>query len=900
VNERFDSGRKVFRVAALVVVSAMGIAVSWVTVASADEPAAERPAQEPQFERDIHPLLKTYCWKCHGGEGYAAELDFRSLPLILKGGKNGKILEPGSAETSRLYQRLAAKEMPPGDALRPTEAHLATIKAWIDAGAPAKYQGGPLTDDEDPPLTDDDRNWWAFKKPVLPKIPSVKNADHVRNTIDAFLLAKLEEKDLAFAPEADRVTLIRRASLDLIGLPPTPTEIDSFLADTSPDAWEKLIDGLLDSPHYGERWGRHWLDAAGYVDTTGSDNDAGIINIREGAWQYRDYIVRAFNSDKPYDQFLLEQLAGDELLDWRNAAKFTPEMKELLIATGFLRPAADTTFAPELNTADIRHQVLYDTLQTFSSNVLGLTMHCAQCHSHKFDPIAQADYYRLLAIFAPAYNVQNWKKADERFLPDVSSAEKQEIESHNAGVDRQVAELTSQVTDIRKPIRQKLFDTKLALLPETIRKDTQTAIETPAEKRNEVQKYLAEKLGPAVIVKPEEITAALDDEGKRAVAQREQQIGHLQGTRRGYGKIQALWDVGPVPTTYLYRRGGYETPGAVAGPGIPTLLAEKLPGTFAAPGSGAATSGYRTTLARWLTHRDHPLTARVIVNRVWQHYFGRGIVSTPDNFGRSGAAPTHPELLDWLAIEFVNSGWSFKTLHRLILTSTAYRQSSRLEVRQTENARSRDQISQHPITGDPDNLLLWRMPLRRLESEIIRDSILAVSGKLDRRIGGPPVPIKPLPDGMVVVETQNLPAGTSPDRRSLYLVSRRNYQPTELGVFDQPVVATNCTRRTSAAVALQSLTMLNGQFATARSEDFSRRVIAKAGSDEEKRIEMAFRLALARRPTIEEFKLSRGLLARQRERWRSEAGTTPEQAADRALIHVCHMLFNTNEFLYVP
>ncbi|MGE5192620.1 MAG: DUF1553 domain-containing protein, partial [Deltaproteobacteria bacterium] len=817
-----------------------------------DEPGSAPFPAAPQFERDIHPLVKTYCWKCHGGEGLAGGLDFRSLPLILKGGKNGKVLEPGSAEKSRLYQKLAAKEMPPGNALKPTEAHLATIKAWIDAGAPARYTGGPLSEDEAPQPSDEDRQWRAFRKPLRPPVPAVSHTDRVRSPIDAFLLARLEARGLTFAPEADRPALVRRAYLDVVGLPPTPAEVDAFLTDTAGDAWERLIDRLLDSPHYGERWGRHWLDAAGYVDTNGADNDATIINLREGAWKYRDYVVRAFNSDKPYDRFLLEQIAGDELVDWRTAAAFTPEIQDLLTATGFLRPAADDTSAPELNTADIRHRVLYDTLQTFSTNVLGLTMHCAQCHSHKFDPIAQADYYRLLAIFAPAYNVQNWKHTTERVLPDVSSAEKEHIDRKNAEVDKQIAELNRQLGEIREPVRRKLFEAKLATLPEPIRHDTRTAVETPADKRTEVHKYLAEKLGGMLTVKPEEITAALDVAAKGAVAQREQQIGELNGTRRSYGKIQALWDVGPPPETYLYRRGGYETPGARVAPGFPAILTAALPGAPSPAEPGAATSGYRSALARWLTQPDHPLTARVIVNRVWQQYFGRGIVGTPDNFGRSGAAPTHPELLDWLAIEFVRGGWKFKAFHRLILTSSAYRQSSRIADRRPASASSPENPAERdPTRIDPENLLLWRMPLRRLESEIIRDSVLAVSGTLDQTMGGPPIPIKPRPDGMVVVETQNPSPGTSPFRRSLYLVSRRNYQPTELSVFDQPLVATNCTRRTSTAVALQSLTMLNGEFVTAQAERFSRRVIAGA-TEEPQRIELAFRLALARPPTAEE------------------------------------------------
>jgi hypothetical protein len=855
-----------------------------------DAPAPTTTA--PQFERDVHPLLKTYCWKCHGGEGYAAELDFRSLPLILKGGKNGKVLEPGSAEKSPLYQKLAAKEMPPGNALKPTDAHLATIKAWIDAGAPARYTGGPLSEEEAPPLTDEDRQWWAFRRPARPNIPKVRNANRERTPVDSFLLAALEAKGLSFAPEADRPTLLRRACLDLTGLPPEPGEIDAFLADSAPDAWERLIDRLLESPHYGERWGRHWLDAAGYVDTNGADNDATIINSRESAWQYRDYVIRSFNADKPYDRFLLEQIAGDELVDWRNSPSFTPEIKELLVATGFLRPAADDTSSTELNTADIRHRVLYDTLQTFSSNVLGLTVHCAQCHSHKFDPIGQADYYRLLAIFSPAYNVQNWKHTTERVLPDVSPAEKEEIDRKNSELDSQIAELNKQLAEIRGPVRQKLFDTRLATLPEPIRQDTRVAVETPAEKRNEVQKYLAEKLGASIAVKPEEVAAALDETGKAAVAQREQKIGALNSTRRAYGKIQALWDVGPAPAAYLYRRGGYESPGASVTPGFPAILTAAVPGELSPRSAGAATSGYRRQLAQWLTRPDHPLTARVIVNRVWQQYFGRGIIATPDNFGRSGSLPTHPELLDWLATEFVRSGWRLKSLHRLILISSAYRQSSQV-------AAHGATAPADPAAVDPDNVLLWRMPLRRLESEIVRDSILAASGTLDLSIGGPPVPIKPLPDGMVVVET-NLPAGTNPFRRSMYLLSRRNYQPTELSVFDQPLLATNCTRRTSAAVALQSLTMLNGEFITGQADHFARRVISLAGADESRQIALAFQQALSRLPSAEEVELARNLLSRHRERLLAQPETTADKAGEQALAHLCHMLLNTSEFLYVP
>jgi hypothetical protein len=876
-----------------------------------DEPAAIVNAADPpkplRFEVDVVPILRAYCWKCHGGEGRAAGLDMRSLPLLLAGGKSGPAIVRGSAANSRLVQRLAAGQMPPGNELKPTEAHLATLRAWLDSGAAAMYEGGALTQAEAPQIQPKDREWWAFRKPIRSAVPTVQHQDRVRKPIDAFLLRRLEEKGLSFSPDADRLTLVRRVALDLIGLPPSPQEVDAFLSDTSPDAYHNLIERLLASPHYGERWGRHWLDAAGYVDTVGSDNDAGIIEERERIWKYRDYVIRSFNHDKPFDRFLLEQLAGDELVDWRNATEFTPEIKDLLIATGFLRQAADVTYAPELNTADIRHQVLYDTVQIIAGNVLGLTVHCAQCHTHKFDPIPHADYYRLAAFFAPAYDAQNWKHSKERFLFDVAAPEKLSIDTHNAEVDRQVAELQKQVAAIRAPFEQKLFDAKLATIPEAVRADTKAALDTPADKRNDVQKYLAEKLGPLLKVMPAEVEQALDDAARQKTSESNKRIAELNGTKRSYDKIQVLWDLGPPPRNYLYRRGDYQTPGAEVSPGVPAVLDDPAqPFVLPTPPAGSPTNGYRTALARWLTRPDHPLTARVFVNRVWQQYFGRGIVATPDNFGASGAEPSHPELLDWLATEFVANGWSVKELHRLIVQSTAYRQASRVESREVRVESKAESPASHlspldsRLTLDPDNVLLWRMPLRRLESEIVRDNILAVSGALDRTPGGPPIPLKSNPDGSVEIDAAKLPTPTSLFRRSLYLFSRRNYQLTELNVFDQPVVAHNCTRRTSTAVVLQSLAMLNGPFIFTQAERFADRVKQTAGADVARRIETAFRLSLCRPPNSDEVSASREFLIRQATRYEAQKKLTPEQAADAALTNLCQMLLNTNEFLYVP
>jgi cytochrome c553 len=845
--------------------------------------AAEDSA--PVFETDVAPILEAYCWKCHGAEGREADLDLRTLPLIQTGGKTGSALIFGDPEESKLFQMLSTGKMPPQGHLGPTTAHIEIVKDWIASGAAADYLRRKITDEESPKWSDTDREWWAFQRLKRPGVPIVKDVKKVRTPIDAFVLNQLKDRGLRFSPEANRGTLIRRLHFDLIGLPPTPAEVDAFLADDSPESYERLVVRLLSSPHYGERWGRHWLDAAGYVDTIGSDNDADIMEEREGIWKYRDYVVRSFNADKPYSQFLREQLAGDELVDWQNADVFTPEILELLIATGFLRQAADVTYAPELNTADIRQQVIYDTIQIVSNNVLGLTMQCARCHTHKFDPISQADYYRLAALFAPTYHAQRWKHSKERFLYDVSPKQKKQIDAHNSNIDQKVGKINQKIVDERKSFRRKLITEKLKSIPEADRSAAEHAVKTPPEKRNEQQKVLAKKYGPFLKITDEEVTASLDNTAQQKLQSRTAEINQLQESKKTYGKIQALWNLGAPLPTYINRRGDYRTPGPQVEPGVISILNDpKNP--IRIPLSEKA--GYRRAFVHWLTQPEHPLTARVIVNRVWQQYFARGIVETPDNFGVSGADSTHPELLDWLAVEFVHSRWSFKRLHRLIVTSSVYRQSSR----QTQGATSAE-------TVDPENKLLWKMPLRRLESEIIRDRILATSGALNTRQGGPPVRLKPNPDGSVIIDPDALSHPDDNFRRSLYLFSRRNYHLTELNVFDQPVVATNCTRRTTSAVVSQSLLLLNSAFAFEQAELFAFRVRQQAGRDERQRVELSFRLALTRRPTEEEVKLSLKLLTRQAGIYQSQETIDAQQATDKALVNLCQMLINTNEFLYV-
>jgi hypothetical protein len=750
------------------------------------------------------------------------------------------------------------------------------------------------------PVTDKDRQHWAFRRLVRPALPTIKSPGRARTVVDALLLAKLEAKSLTFARDADRATLIRRAYLDLWGLPPAPADVDAFLADQRPDAYERLLDRLLASPRFGERWGRHWLDVVGYADTVGFDIDAGLIIQAEGKWKYRDYVIDSFNRDKPYDRFLVEQVAGDELVDWRKAAKFTREIRESLIATGFLRTARDESHEPESNIPLIYYGVLQNTVEIVGNSLLGLTLNCCRCHNHKFDPIPQKDYYQLMALFTPAYNPSNWKpvfpwkpEIKDRGLPDVSPAEVTEIDRHNAAIDSKVAAIRKQQADLRRPYESRLREEKLRKVPEPIRADTKQALETPAAKRNEIQKYLAGKFEGLLKVKPEEVDKALSKADADTLAGLGRQAAALVAGRRRYGKIQALYDVGPPPKTHILKRGEYSRPGAEVQPGFLSVLSDSADAAVVRESnSSGASSGRRTALARWLTAPDSrasALLARVMVNRIWQHLFGEGIVPTPENFGRSGALPRNPELLEWLSSEFVRGGWRVKPLIRLMMLSTAYRQSSR----QSDASARAAQV-------DPGNHLLWRMRLRRLDAEAIRDSMLAISGRLNATIGGPPVLIESRKDGMVVIDDKKLASPTARYMRSVYLLSRRAYNLSLLSVFDQPLVAQVCPQRDASAVPLQSLTMLNDAFVNEQAEQLAARV-ARAGQgppgSTRRLVEAAFRLALARSPTAAEAKVCAELLERQTAIYRATPMTAPE-AERKALVQLCHTLLNTSEFLY--
>jgi hypothetical protein len=842
--------------------------------------AAEQAAV-PVFEKDVLPVFRARCLNCHGPEKQKAGLDLRSKAALLRGGETGPAITPGSSGKSLLWEMLSADKMPPGKT-KLTAAEKELVRAWLDGGARDRGAAARSAETKDLQVTDADRQFWAFRPPARPPVPAVKESARVRNPIDAFVLAALEKHGLTLSPEADRLTLLRRVYFDLVGLPPTPREAEAFLADPAPDAYARLVDRLLASPHYGERWGRHWLDLAGYADSEGIlDADY----VRTAAWRYRDYVIVAFNQDKPYDRFLKEQLAGDELADYwtayRTRKELGPEVVEALVATGYLRCASDTSrpdFVTIKNAPGYYYQTLDDTVKIVASSTLGLTVQCARCHSHKYDPIPQTDYYRLQAIFMSAYRPAQWVPQVQRRLLEATEAQEKEAREHNAGVDAAVARLRRQAEELRRPFGDRLFAARLAKLPEPIREDVRAALATDPAKRNEVQKYLAGKFQKELRPDPAALAKALADtypEYRRMAQALDAAVRAEESRRRTFPEIRALYDLPGSPKTPLLRRGDYLNPGPEVGPGAPAVLATRMPFAWSPPAADARTSGRRRAFAEWLTQPDHPLTGRVLVNRLWLHHFGEGIVATPDNFGHTGTPPTHPELLDWLATELAERGWSVKAMHRLILTSSVYRQASVVNPALHAEARKRD----------PDNRLLWRQRLRRLEAEVLRDGMLAVTGLLNPHMAGPPVPVQRHGDGEVTA-----PPGTAGDRRSVYLQVRRSQPVTLLQAFDQPVMETNCTRRGTSTVSSQALTLLNSDLMARLAEAFAARVLKEGAADP---------AAFAVQATF-----GRPATAAERDRLNAflDAQAARHQGPDarrRALADLCHMLLSANEFAYV-
>ena len=940
----------------------------------------------PLFEKDVRPILKAYCFRCHGeGDKLEGGLDLRLKRFMVKGGDSGEAIVPGKLDESYLYDRIENGEMPPENFTKVPPRKRAVIAKWIATGA-RTARPEPQTLGPGPLITEEERNFWSFRPIRRPPVPKVKQTARVRTPIDAFLLAKLESNHLTFSPDADRQTLIRRATFDLIGLPPTPQQVAEFVNDPLPNAYERLIDRLLDSPAYGERWGRHWLDVAGYADSEGYTN---LDPIRPNAFRYRDYVIAAFNSNKPFDQFIQEQLAGDEMVPqpYRN---LSPSDVEKLTATGFLRMAPDGTGSGGVNQKLARNQVIADTLKIVSTSLLGMTVGCAQCHSHLYDPIPQSDYYQLRAVFAPAYDWKHWRRPRQRLVSLYTAADRakaRQIEKQAAETfDRQRRELTRKFIDqtlefvlaqlpkdkraslrtayktppakrtaaqkkllkayprvlklssgslylydrelvvrARKIDRDRLarqkqaveaaFNAELAKLPADVRAAVRAARNTSSRRRSKPQRALLRKY-PQVLVTAGHLAkynptvaaelktmrqAAIDLRASQKAPQLKALVAKATALRAKKPEekfVRALTEIpGHVPQSFVFYRGDPDQPKQPVKPSGLSVVADVCGGSIPINDSSLKTTGRRLAYARMLTNGKHPLVGRVLVNRFWLLHFGRGIVETPADFGKLGTRPTHPLLLDWLAREFTDSGWNLKRLHKLIMMSTVYRQSSK----RTPALNA----------ADPENHLYGRMSIRRLEAETIRDSVLFASGKLKGQMFGKPVPVTRDETGQVVVgvphvDTAGRPLGKIPlhgiqFRRSLYIQYRRSQPLGMLATFDAPAMAPNCTARTASTVAPQSLMLMNSAFMVEYAGYFAERVRKIAGrGDLRAQAAVAWKLAYGREATKPELDEAVTYLQSQTNYYASHrpqrVKTTPDQLA---LAGYCQALMSASEFLYV-
>jgi hypothetical protein len=872
-----------------------------VALPSAQAPVPTPAAVPPQvtFEHDIQPIFEKSCWNCHGAGLQLADLDLSTRDAALKGGEHGAAIVPGNADRSKLYRAVAGLDdisMPmEGDKLTPAE--LAAVKTWIDQGAQwaapvtaaaattaaaPKPASSALAALETMAISPEQRNYWAFKLPVQAPLPVV--SPDLENPVDRFLESARAKKGLTAAPRADRRTLIRRAYLDLTGLPPAPAQVVAFVEDKSENAWEKVIDELLASPHYGERWGRHWLDVARYADSNGFEQDYDKPN----AWRYRDYVVKAFNQDKPYNQFLREQIAGDEL-DWKT--------QETLIATGFLRAGPRVLFR-EKDNPERRWDYVDDLIATVGRGVLGLTVNCARCHNHKFDPISQKDYYSLAA------SLNGWVEIE---VPLGPRAEVEAYTKANKDIDAKVAALRDRIAKIEAPSREKV---RAEYIKKEYPPNVQAAVFKPEAERTPGEQLLATQVltgGGGTIIEveklmsPDELAQTKELRAQVSALQKQRPKplpmaeiitdGDWRFTPNGRGDETigcpkcrlppadrpngTFLPEGPEryepPPTYFLVRGDPESHGSLMKPGFVGVATYGNPPTEI-PRPDGRTSGRRLALAEWLGSQQNPLTARVAVNRVWSHHFGRGIVATLDNFGKMGELPTNQELLDWMAVEFMNRGWSFKQLHRLIMTSEAYQMSAAFD-------------HGGNVTKDPENDLLWRFRAQRLDAETIRDTMLAVSGNINLAMGGPAV-FPNVPDAILDTEKtkgtwRNEPEGPNAWRRSIYVYQRRSLPFPMFETFDHPDMNLSAAQRNVSTVPTQALTLLNNPFVLRQAELLAQRITSQAPDDVATQIDLGYQYALGRPATDLE---------------KSLAAATVKS---KSLVDFTHVLLNLSEFLYM-
>ncbi len=758
------------------------VAVCGLASLAAVSPAAQQPAFTPQaiafFENRVRPILQTNCQPCHNQRTRTSGLALDSRADVLAGGNRGPAVKPGAADESRLIQavRQTGELKMPAAGARLKDEQIEILRQWIDQNLPWPEESAARRRP----------GWdhWAFQPPKRPAEPPVRNSRWVRNPIDRFILARLENKEVEPSPEADRNTLLRRVSLDLTGLPPTPQEIRDFLADASPQAYEKVVDRLLASPHYGERWARHWLDLARYADSDGYTIDG----PRE-IWKYRDWVIQALNRDLPFDRFVIEQIAGDLLPN---------PTTDQLIATGFHRNTT-SNYEGGIDFEQYRVEAVADRVATTGAAFLGLTLGCARCHDHKYDPITQREFYQLFAFF---------NNTDE------ISSEAERYDFH-----RPVLELPTPEEQARREAHRAqiaALSRELAAYVEALAKKPLDPGAPPRHK------------DPGLL----------------------QRVANLRDLRRREPKITTTLIMRELPQprqTYIHLGGDFLRHGAPVSPGVPAVLSSK------------PVTGTRLDLARWLADPANPLTARVTVNRMWQAFFGKGLVETENDFGLQGSKPTHPELLDWLATEFVARGWSQKAMHRLIVTSAAYRQSSRHRADLEEL--------------DPYNRLLARQNRMRLEAEIIRDAALVSSGLLTPTIGGRSV-YPPIPEGAMAVTQvkREWPTATGPDRyrRGMYTFFYRSAPHPALALFDAPDATSACTRRIRSNSPLQALTILNDEAFLEFARAMARRILKEAPDGDAARLHYAFLLALGRNPKPKERDRLARFLALQRDEFRHD------------------------------
>ncbi len=833
---------------------------------------AAEPTPDPEaiklFESKVRPVLVARCLKCHGEAQQKGQLRLDSREAVMKGGESGEVVVSGKPGDSLLIEAInrTGLEMPPDAPLKENE--IAALTEWVRRGLPWPTVDGKSRTLEPggKGITEADKQYWAFQPIKDPGVPNFKsqisnlkseiaNGPYlIRNPIDNFIAARLAADGFTPAPEADRRTLIRRLTFDLTGLPPTPIEIAEFENDTRDDAYERLVDRLLDSPAYGERWARHWLDLVRYAESDGYRKD----DYRPHAWRYRDYVVRSFQTDKPFDRFVQEQIAGDEI---------DPDNPDALAATGYLRLSLY-----EYNQRDARTQrneILNDITDVTGDVFLGFGMGCARCHDHKFDPILQKDYFRLRAFFAG-------------ILPQDAQplATKAEIEAHQGELSQweaKTADIRAQLAELEKPHFAKLKASAIFKFPAEI----QTILKTDdVSTLSPLDRQLYELAYRQVQYEYDQISAKLKDDSKKKWDELRAELKKYDDLKPAALPIgYAVADVGPIaPPTVI--PGDKSETDIVPGP---LSVLDDSPTKIVPLATAPNSSGRRAELARWLTSHENPLTPRVMVNRIWQYHFGKGLVATSSDFGRLGETPSHPELLDWLASRFVGQAfqpdpnaratsngvrleslaykpWSFKSLHRLIVTSATFRRSA------THPNAEQQQLK------DPSNRLLWRANIRRLDAEQIRDSMLLVSGKLDTKSGGPSVP-------------------ASKPRRSIFTEQRRNSPDPLLDVFDSADGFSSTPERNVTTTPTQALLMINSKDSLARAAEFARRVKSESGDDRESQIALAYRLAFGRDVTEAELNTALDFFNRQAAR--------NAAAASSVLSDFCHVLLNSNEFLYV-